>query len=66
MYKALRNFKCNGISKSEGESLSDFDEEEIGSLLLSQLINDGLIECITLEEKPKPVRKKRATKKKGT
>ena len=66
MYKALRNFKCNGISKSEGESLSDFDEGEIGSLLLSQLINDGLIECIILEEKPKQVRKKRATKKKVT
>jgi hypothetical protein len=64
MYKAIKNFKCNSISKLEGEELTSFDEEEIGSILLSQLVNDELIKFEGVEEKPKPVRKKRATKKK--
>ena len=64
MYKAIKNFKCNAISKLKGEELSSFDEEEIGSHLLSQLQKNELVEFIAVEEKPKPVRKKRATKKK--
>jgi len=64
MYKAIKNFKCNSIVKLEGEELTSFDEEEIGSLLLSQLQNDELIKFEGAEEKPKQVRKKRATKKK--
>ena len=66
MYKAIKNFKCNSISKLEGDELSPFDEEEIGSILLSQLVNDQLIKFEGIQEKPKPVRKKRATKKKVT
>tara|TARA_A100001201_G_scaffold143527_1_gene145585 strand:- start:1943 stop:2143 length:201 start_codon:yes stop_codon:yes gene_type:complete len=66
MYKAIKNFKCNSISKLKGEELSSFDEEEIGSILLSQLVNDQLIKFEVIEEKPKPVRKKRTTKKKVT
>ena len=64
MYKAIKNFKCNSIVKLKGEELTSFDEEEIGSLLLSQLQNDELIKFEGAEEKPKQVRKKRATKKK--
>ena len=64
MYKAIKNFKCNSISKLKGEELTSFDEEEIGSILLSQLVNDQLIKFEGIEQKPKPVRKKRATKKK--
>jgi|TARA_R100000482_G_C5132495_1_gene153113 hypothetical protein len=66
MYKAIKNFKCNSISKLKGEELTSFDEEEIGSILLSQLVKDQLIEFKGIEEKPKPVRKKRVTKKKVT
>lgn len=66
MYKAIKNFKCNSISKLVGEELTSFDEEEIGSILLSQLVNDQLIKFEGIEEKPKPVRKKRTTKKKVT
>ena len=66
MYKAIKNFKCNSISKLKGEELTSFDEEEIGSILLSQLVKDQLIELKGIEEKPKPVRKKRVTKKKVT
>tara|TARA_R100001509_G_C4847645_1_gene208865 strand:- start:947 stop:1147 length:201 start_codon:yes stop_codon:yes gene_type:complete len=66
MYKAIKNFKCNSISKLEGEELTSFDEEEIGSILLSQLVNDKLVKFQEIAEKPKPVRKKRTTKKKVT
>ena len=63
MYKALKNFKCNSIVKMAGDEMSLFDEEEIGSLLISELQNDGLIECIQLEVKPKQTRKKKTKKK---
>ena len=63
MYKVLNNFKCNGISKIKGEELSLFDEEEMGSLLISQLVNDGLIECVQIEVKAKATRKKKTKKK---
>ena len=63
MYKVLKNFKCNSIVKMAGDELSLFDEEEIGSLLISELQNDGLIECIQLEVKPKQTRKKKTKKK---
>ena len=61
MFKAKKNFACNSIRKLQGE-LIDEKESKLIDDFLYRLIADDIIEEIPQD--PKPVRKKRATKKK--
>ena len=62
MFKAKLNFKCNGITKKEGDILSSDDLNIIGRLL-DGLIKNQLLEEISIDPKPFQ-KKKRATRKK--
>ena len=61
MFKAKKNFSCNSIRKLQGELIDEKESKLIGDFLNS-LIADDIIEEIAID--PKPIRKKRATKKK--
>ena len=59
MFKTKKNFSCNALRKLQGEKI-DNEESKIISDFIDDLIKDDIIEKI---EEIKPVRKKRATKK---
>ena len=60
MFKVKLNFRCNGLSKKEGDILSPNDLNIIGHLL-NGLISNDILEEIPVD--PKPIKKKRNRKK---
>lgn len=61
--KAVKNFKCNGVSKKAGELLSKADKDKIGEKMGKELLdNDFIMISSPAKEKVEP--KKEAPKKK--
>lgn len=60
MFKVKKNFSCNSLRKSQGDKVES-EEIKIIAEFLDDLIKNDIIEKI---EETKPIRKKRAPKKK--
>jgi len=65
MYKVLKNFGCNSIRKIEGQEINTDEALKIGNFI-HRLIDDGILEEISVD--PKPIiakqKKKRGPRKK--
>jgi hypothetical protein len=60
IYKALKNFTCNSVRKTEGQ-IVDAEEAHIMGNFAHQLVIDGVLEAITVDPKPsvEPVAKQK-------
>ena len=64
MFKAKRNFKCNGLSKKEGEKINQ-EESKIIERFVSRLIAHDILEEIPIDPKPLNKKKRKSSKRKG-
>ena len=65
MLKAKFNFKCNGLSKKQGDSLNEEELKKISDFK-DQLLKDGILEEEKKELKEEPKAEKKVTRKKRT
>lgn len=49
-YKALKNFKCNGVKKEKGQFLTDAEKDQIGPKFGKQLLHDDILQVESSNE----------------